>query len=423
MIKKLDHMTILLILFIWSPLQNFILPFLYTSFGVPQNYILALILFKELLMAAFFVYLLIDKELYKIKKIKEYPLSIQISFLFLAVICIYSIISLLVYRNQGFSVRQARQLIFPFEAIIIGFLVSLDRPQLKKLIKVVICLSVLVSIYGIFEVTLLQSSFYIKYLNIAQYNHEVKGDARVIFSQGISGSAQGRAFLQRRLFSTYGDPLSFGMANVITLLLSICYFIFNKKKKYSIFALIIGIAILFTFSRSSWILVAIALVYISIRKSKYVALYGLGGAGIGSIILIPKIREFVLNTITLKKDVEHQVGFVELYRNYLFKLNYFFGKGIKNIDWVIENGYLFIFYQLGYIGLILYFVFLYFVFKDLTIPEGTKDEEIHTLTLVLKGILVGTFFTTNFSHYSFTFNHYLYIWIFCGIGIQMIYKD
>jgi hypothetical protein len=408
---KVKNYVIIAFFLIWIPLQNFLLPFLYTTFGISQGIILPLILAKEVLLLVFLIYLIITN------KSRVMPTSIKLCFIILVYILFYTLISITIFEMDFSTFRQLRSLIFPFEVLLVGYFAAINLKELKLLFKITILMALITSIYGIMEVFFLDSSFFLRFINIAEYNYYIKGDDRVIFSEGIAGSSQGRGFSDRRLGSTYGDPLSFGMASSFALLLILIHTILSKKINLMIHLIIVAIAILLTFSRSSWLLLGTGLTYLSVRYSKYLHVYILLWVAFIALFISEDLRTFILDSILLKSDIEHQEGFMEFYKHYLIDPSYFFGHGIREIDWVIESGYLFIFYQLGFIGLVMYILFFISVFNDLKIKK--INHEYVVVIISIKLMIIGTFVVTNFSHYALTFNHYFTTWVFAGICLKI----
>jgi len=417
LITIINKKILLPIIFAWIPLQNFVLPYLYTTHGINKDIILGLIYFKEIAITVLFICLILMKKEVKISK------AYKVALIALITIGIYSIFTVL---NKGIDVEIAkniRLLITPFELFITGYLINFDEKDIKKSISLIIIMAVFSSLFGIYEVFFLQDEFWVNHVNIARYNVEVKGDSAlaVYMERGISGTTAGRAFLPRRLSSTYGDPLSFGIANSFISLFLFVMFLQNQRKNKLSLA-IVCTAVFLTLSRSSWVLVLLALLVVMIlQKQKTIYLIPVC---ITLILLfsLNGVREFILDTVTLKIDSAHQSGVTEFFTKIMWMPRFFLGEGIGSF-YGSENGYSFIISQMGYPGIILFLMFVINVFKDLRSGIASfKNKEMASVVTTLCGIMVGTIVINLFSHYPFAFNAYFNIWIMAGMLLGLINK-
>ena len=416
LIVLINKKLLLPIIFAWIPLQNFVLPYLYTSYGINEDIILGLIYFKEIAVTVLFVCLILMKKEVRISK------AYKTAMIALVTIGIYSIFTVLHKGIDTEIAKNIRLLITPFELFITGYLINFDTTDIKKNINLIIIMAVITSLFGTYEVFFLKDDFWVNHVNIARYNVEVKGDSAlaVYMDRGISGTTAGRAFLPRRLSSTYGDPLSFGIANSFILLFLFVIFLQDKRKnKFSL--AIVCIAVFLTLSRSSWVLLLIALLVIMILQKRRITYLIPVCIALVPLVFLQGIHEFIVETVTLKIDSAHQAGVIEFFTKIMWMPRFFLGEGIGSF-YGSENGYSFIISQMGYPGIILFLMFVINVFKDLKSSIASfKDKEMSSVTLALCGIMVGTIVINLFSHYPFAFNTYFYIWTMAGM-LAGLYK-
>ncbi|MGE5328533.1 MAG: O-antigen ligase family protein [Deltaproteobacteria bacterium] len=406
------------IIFVWIPLQNFVLPYLYTTYGMNKDIILGLIYFKEIAVTVLFVYLFLTTRETKISK------AYKVAIISLITIGIYSVFTILYKGFDAEIAKNIRLLITPFELFITGYLISFEAKDIKKNINLIIIMAVIASLFGIYEVFFLKDDFWVNHANIAKYNVEVKGDSAlaVYMERGISGTTAGRAFLPRRLSSTYGDPLSFGIANSFITLFLFIIFLQNPKKN-KLILIIIFAAVFLTLSRSSWVLILIALLVVMMLQKQRTAFLVPVCIALVPLLLLSGVHEFIADTVTLKIDSAHQTGVAEFFTKIMWMPRFFLGEGIGAF-YGSENGYSFIISQIGYPGIILFLMFVINVFKDLKLNINSfEDKEMASVALALCGIMVGTIVINLFSHYPFAFNAYFNIWITAGmlLGLKPSY--
>lgn len=415
LIVLINKKLILPMIFAWIPLQNFVLPYLYTTYGISKDIILGLIYFKEIAVTVLFISLFLMKK--EVKANRSYKTAMTA----LIIIGMYSVFTVL---NKGFNeeiAKNIRLLITPFELFITGYLINFNEKDIKKSINLIIAMAVITSLFGIYEVFFVKDDFWVNHVNIARYNVEVKGDSAlaVYMERGISGTTAGRAFLPRRLSSTYGDPLSFGIANAfIALFLFVMFTKGQRKKRLGL--IIVATAVFLTLSRSSWILLLIAVLVIMILQKQKTAFLAPVCIVLVPLLFINGVQGFISDTIMLKVDSAHQAGVTQFFTNIMWMPRFFLGEGIGSV-YGSENGYSFIISQIGYPGIAVFVIFVINVFKDLKMCIfSIKDEEMASQALALCGIMVGTILINLFSHYPFTFNSYFNIWIMAGMFMGLI---
>jgi len=417
LIVLINKKLLLPMIFAWIPVQNFVLPYLYTTHEVNKDIILGLIYFKEIAITVLFICLILMKKEVKISN------AYKVAIISLITIGIYSIFTVLHKGIDTEIAKNIRLLITPFELFITGYLINFDTTDIKKNINLIIIMAVITSLFGIYEVFFLKDDFWVNHVNIARYNVEVKGDSAlaVYMDRGISGTTAGRAFLPRRLSSTYGDPLSFGIANSFILLFLFVIFLQDKRKnKFSL--AIVCIAVFLTLSRSSWVLLLIALLVIMILQKRRITYLIPVCIALVPLVFLQGIHEFIVETVTLKIDSAHQAGVIEFFTKIMWMPRFFLGEGIGSF-YGSENGYSFIISQMGYPGIILFLMFVINVFKDLKSGIASfKDKEMASVTLALCGIMVGTIVINLFSHYPFAFNAYFNIWVMAGALLGLVNK-
>jgi hypothetical protein len=137
-----------------------------------------------------------------------------------------------------------------------GRLTRLSLEQLRKLIVFMVWLQVAVALFGIFEWTFLSSDFWSRTVGIGNFMLDVKGLADYWNVEDGLPSNMFR-FGWRRLISTYGDPLSMGIATVLPLLVAAGMWIRPRQDtspvamRWKISASIMMVALLLTIGRES----------------------------------------------------------------------------------------------------------------------------------------------------------------------------
>jgi len=284
------------------------------------------------------------------------------------------------------------------------------------------CWLAVVAVIGIALFLFPEADFWKQHVDIASYNLDVKGDdpATVIEDQGIPGTGAGReAFMflsSFRAMGTFADPLAFGFAMAMPILLLVFYY---PKNSLNILMIVVSVvAIFFTFSRSSWIFVSISFVCIWLQRRRYDLVLTLAGLGVAALVLWPPLAEFAASEY---RDVswtnpngEHAQGIVWFYQRAFTDLGNVFGKGMDDsVQKIPENGYAFL---LEHFGLFAYASFIVFCFS-LFFYLRKSSPESRLLMGITQAVPICVLIVMHTSQYPFAFSEYLFIWFVVGTCI------
>lgn len=423
--KKLFRVIIALLI-LWVPFQNFILPLLYTTLSFPPALLKNAILVKEIGMSGMFSVLLLFMPF---QVLKSRAIFIFCGFFVLLLLNIF--IPLFIYHStdtiNNEYLKNIRLLLTPGILFICAFLVKADRKYLHRIITMILAVSFIASGFGIIETLFLDTSFWTNNVNIAKYNIEVKGEqeAGVNLKTGLSGSAAARevfTFVKKRLNSTYGDPISFAIANALPALF---LFIYMYKRKANILSLFCFCTILLaeflSLTRSAWILLfgGIALFILKKGRIKFIAI-GIGFVA-SAFIFIQPLYTFILSTLSFKADPEHALGVINYFTMILFNPKYIIGKGVDVSQIILgESGWAFVHIQLGLAGVLLFCLIIIYLVKMLSKFSRSiinVDNELWALSESIRLILVLSPIIMIFYQYPFYFLPYFNVWVLAGFLI------
>ena len=414
-------------LFVWAFIQNFLLPFLFTTGNFSIYFVKSSIMFKEILLLLLF---LISIYYFFFKKgIQLVPLPLLVLGVF-TLYCLVRFFGDLVLNNISISsnLRTLRMASFPFQIFTVGLVVALFFPnRSEKLIGFLVKGIGVLSIVGLILFFLPYERFWHDFVNLAEYNVQVKGDEISSVSEelGVSYSALGREFFQGifplRMIGTFGDPLAFGLASVVPILV----LFFQKNKNLLTFFLLTSllIALFLTFSRSAWLLLFISLSYILFVRRRYFFL--IAGVFCLSLVvgIIKPLREFFISSVSSFSlgsvgDVEHAKGVIHFYTKALLNPGNILGSGIGQRV-IPESGFGFLLEQFGIFALIFFILFLVFLFLYIPKNAGNLNDNF----LVSKGLILGSFVILHFAEYPFSFVGYLPIWFLLGTATGAVFLN
>lgn len=423
---------ILYLLVLWLPLQNFLLPILYSRTGIGANYVYLLLISKDIMLIIFLVLVHSGKLAVGHWKIEKRGVITVLEILTLLII-LYLGYSMVTYGREAY-LRGARMMFTPVACILLGYYALNGAKKtdiLKRYFNILVFMGVLTAIFGLYEVFYLPNEFWGKFINITGYSIDVKGEspANMLTWLGLLGNQRSRvefsSLVARRLVSFYADPLSSGMAMSFVASV-ILYRLILLKKRQVLNALLLSlilVAIIFTQSRSAWLTLILICFYMFCKFRR--PLRGLQRLWLwtGVIIIVvliyvgDRIWSFVYYSLTMGEKSAHITVLKVFYMGEIFQPAMFIGRGFLKAA-KTESGYRFVLYQMGYVGLAFFliaFVRIYKKFRAL----GSEDKMVYSYMAAASAFLFATLFTAVFAEYLFTFTGYGAYWI--GVGMLLKY--
>lgn len=414
----------LYLLFFVTFTQNFALAYLYTSGLAGKELCRSLILFKEFFLLELFVYSIIVLFRY-FQESWPRPLIILIFFTAYCVLR-FGIGALFLADFTADGLRKLRMMCFPVQIVTVTMAVSRLRPEFsRRLMRHLTCFLATLAVVGILLFLLPQADFWKQHVDIAAYNVDVKGEdpSTVIEEQGISGTGAGReAFLflsAFRAMGTFADPLSFGFAMAMPILL--LTFHYERSWLNILMLALSGVAIFFTFSRSSWIFVTISFMYILIRRRKYRLIFSLAALGTFALLSWPPLAKFAASDLAYMSwanpGIEHAEGIVWFYQRAFTDPGNILGKGMDDsVQKVPESGYAFLLEHFGLVAYASFILFCFSLFSYLRKRQGRPNS----LILIGQAIPICVLIVMHTSQYPFAFSEYLFIWFVVGVCVSPI---
>lgn len=411
----------LYLIFLVAFTQNFVLAYLYTNGLAGKDFCRSLMLFKEFLLLELFVYAVV---LFYRHFQGDWPRPLFILFLF-SVYCVVRFAIGAVFFNDfsADGLRKLRMMCFPVQILTVAMVTSWLHPEFSKRFvrQMTYCLAV-VGLVGVLLFLFPEADFWKQHVNIATFNMDVKGDEpdSVIEEQGIPGTGQGREAFQFlssfRAMGTFADPLAFGFSMTVPILLLAFYY---QRSWINISMLVIsGAAIFFTFSRSSWIFVTIAFVYLLIQRRRYISVVALAGLALVALLAWPPLAEFAASEYSAlswtNPGTEHAAGITLFYQQAFTDAGNILGKGMDDgVSKFTESGYAFL---LEHFGFFAYASFLAFCFS-LYFYLRREQSGANSLVPIAQALPVCILIVMHTSQYPFAFSCYLAIWFVVGICI------
>jgi len=200
---------------------------------------------------------------------------------------------------------------------------------------------------------------------------------------------------------------------------------FYYPKEWSNYLLLAlcGLALFLTFSRSSWIFSAIAVLYMLIRKRRYSPVIGMAALVLVALVIWPALQEFAASGYSYlswtNPEGEHAQGLVWFYQRAFLDLGNVLGKGMDDsVQAIPESGYAFL---LEHFGFVAYASFLWFCFSLLSyLKQG--EGKTSPLALLAQAVAVCIVIVMHTSQYPFAFTEYLFIWFVVGSSICLASK-
>jgi len=411
----------LYLIFLVAFTQNFVLAYLYTNGLAGKELCRSLILFKEFLLLELFVYSGVLLYRYFQGRLPR-PIVVLVFF---TAYCIlrFSFGALFLGDFSADGLRKLRMMCFPLQILTVAMVASWLCPEFsRRLVRQMTYFLGVIGLIGILLFLLPEADFWKQHVNIASYNMDVKGDEpeSVIEEQGIPGTGAGReAFLflsSFRAMGTFADPLAFGFGMAMPILLWAFYY---QRNWISILMLVIsGAAIFVTFSRSSWIFVAIAFVYLLLYRHRYALVSALAAVVLGALFTWPPLAEFAASEYSelswTNPGTEHAAGITLFYQQAFRDAGNILGKGMDDsVSKFTESGYAFL---LEHFGFFAYASFILFCISLLFYLRKRKCGP-NSLVPIAQAVPVCILLVMHTSQYPFAFSEYLFIWFVVGVCI------
>jgi hypothetical protein len=417
---RLKERALYLIFFV-AFTQNFALAYLLTKGLAGKDLCRSLMLFKEFLLLELFVYSVV---LFYRHFRGNWPRPLLILLLF-SIYCVlrFAFGALFLNDFSADGLFKLRMMCFPVQILTVAMVTSWLHPEFSKRFvrQMTYCLAV-IGLVGVLLFLFARVDFWREHADIASFNIDVKGldPSTEVEEKGIPGTAEGReAFLflsSFRAMGTFADPLAFGFAMAVPILLLTFYY---RWGWLNILMLVIsGAAIFFTFSRSSWIFVTISFVYLLVQKRRYVLLLTLTACGITVLLTWAPLAEFAASEYSelswTNPGTEHAAGITLFYQQAFTDAGNILGKGMDDsVSKFTESGYAFL---LEHFGLFAYASFIAFCFSLYFYLKKEQSGE-NSLVPIAQAVPVCILIVMHTSQYPFAFSCYLAIWFVVGMCI------
>jgi hypothetical protein len=409
----------LYVLFVSGFVQNTALPFLYTSFGASRGLVASLLLFKEILLLAVFVYCIF---LWHRDVQRPWPKPVYILLLFTSYCVLRAGIGLFTGDDPWVSFWKLRLVCLPLQFLVIAITVARIEPEFaRRFLKQMTYLLVFLAFVAILMFLLPPSDFWLSHANMADYGLEIRGDdpSMYVESTGTMATAAGRdAFtflVPFRAFGTFGDPLAMGFALCVPFLL--LAFIYRKGWFTIPLLAILAAAIFATFDRSVWIFLFLVGLIVLFRRREYKWLIGFACVPVVLLLTFPPLAEFAKSEYELlswtNPGTEHAEGITMFYQKAFTDPGNILGKGMnENVRKFPESGYAFLLEHFGLAAYLTWIWFLVSLYQHLKLAGlGTGD------ILLPRAMILGTLVVMHFSHYPFNYAGWIPIWYVYGLSV------
>ena len=313
-------------------------------------------------------------------------------------------VSFLTSKSAIYSkVLTIRQLLLPFVCFFLGYFINCSKDKLKRIYRIIVYLSIITSIIGLFEIFLFKNSLWDK-LPLLQYQIN-KGTDFDFYNNvplnyytwdfyDLTGNAV------RRLVSHFGDPLI--TAHYLFLGFCLCDQCGFSIKKNSIIKVLLFVSIFLTLCKGAYISLLIYLCLYLLRRLNWGKIKKI------IIILVPSsvvifivVYNFALKILPNSSIVVHLSGFL----NGVFNSS-LFGNGIGTAGVITgivggteitassESFIGILTFQLGYIGLFVFILFFSIVILDM-LKKYYKNhhKDLFYLIVILLSVLMESLFS------------------------------
>jgi hypothetical protein len=409
----------LYLLFVYGFVQNTALPFLYTSFGASRTLVASLLLFKEILLLAVFVYCIF---LWHRDIQQPWPKPVYILLLFTSYCVLRVGIAFFLGDDPWVSFWKLRLVCLPLQFLVIAITVARTEPEFaRRFLKQMTYLLVFLAFVAILMFLLPPNDFWLSNANMADYGLEIRGDdpSMYVESTGTTATATGRdafTFLAAfRAFGTFGDPLAMGFALCVPFLL--LAFIYRKRWFTIPLLAILAAAIFATFDRSVWIFLFVVGLIILFRRREYKWLIGFACVPVVLLLTYPPLAEFARSEYELlswtNPGTEHAEGITQFYQRAFADPGNILGKGMnENVRKFPESGYAFLLEHFGLVAYLTWMWFLFSMYRHLALTRSGRGD-----LLLPKAMILGTLVVMHFSHYPFNYVGWIPIWYVFGLSV------
>jgi hypothetical protein len=411
----------LYVICVFAFVQNFLIPWLYTIGKIGIGWAQSMLLFKEFLLLMLFVYLAYQ---FAQRAPRPWPRPLMILVIFTAYCVVRAAVGALFFQDDVYvSARKIRMAVFPLEMFTVGMAARWMYPKftrdfLRKMTFVVAGLA----LAALWLFYFAAPDFWSSTVNIATYNIEVKGDdpLDVAEAAGVTATGLGRGiFLDLssfRAMGTFGDPLAMGFAQIPPILLLAFYF--KRNWLHVILLAILMAALFFTFSRSAWIFLYVATLFVLLRRRK---LFLFALAALVPIVLfvkVPQLRDFAAVEMGRfsweNPGSAHAEGITWFYQYGFTDPGNILGKGMSpDIRKIPESGYAFL---LEHFGLMAYVMFIWFLLSFFIFTNKRENRE-NAVLLISQAMAPGMLVVMHFAEYPFSFIGWVLIWFMVGASV------
>lgn len=411
----------LYVIFLWAYVQNFALPWMYTSRWAGKGTCQVLLLSKEFLLLWLFLFL--------VPRLSRcgggrWPVPLRVLGYF-TLWCIVRYVAAVVFQGESLfgNLWNLRIACFPFEILTVGVVVASRKPEFaNRFIRHMVFIVAGLAAVGILLYLIPEADFWRDHVNIASYNIDVKSESPdSIMSEDVQAAAEGIAGngLARvvfsslspfRAFGTVGDSVGFGHFLAYPVLLLALWLPRNWKTKLMI--TVTATALFFSFTRSAWISVAAGFTYVWLRKKRFRLVLGLWGAMAIAVLIWAPMAEWYSTSLTAvswaNPEDPHAVGIVWFYKQGLWQFENFFGQGMT--VHLPEGGYPILLIRFGLPAVL---ALVWFCFALYQILRRTHLRE-NSLFLIAQTVPLAMLVNMNFSYYQFNFIPYVLVWFVVG---------
>jgi|GEM_PF-6572272 len=332
---------------------------------------------------------------------KVYRLKMSVFIFVLAYFLVpYSIFPLLEGRAPASIASGVITMMIPFLTYGMGLYFGVMSGNMRKLLSLLFLFALVVSFLGMVELFWLDHKFFYDHLYIQKYFSDIKGYTESMDFPFHDGAISRPEFyvlgVDHRMGSVFLEPLTAGIFVGSIFLASIFYF------SHHFGSAILFIAVVLTQSRSSLLFLFIPLLVRAAKSYTHLLFLVVGGVAFMVVMF-----EYVERSVTTLGGKGHQEG-ISHFAGSLLDVSYFFGQGAGVVT-LEESGYGFVYSQYGYIGLVLFILFMVFVLYRILVSNRWYLERMLGASLVISTLVI-----MNFNNYPFSYKSYFFIWFFLG---------
>ena len=398
---------------------------------LPYHHLVISVLLKDLgflkfwkeLVIAVLVAITFFERLWKRKR-PDFNIVEWLSVLFIAVMAVYTLIS----DNKYQAAYIARIYIMPVFLVFVVRRMEITKEDIRKTLYAVVVNTIILCVWGVFQAHVLEDDFLIGLgYQTQRVSHMIKLKNEFYMLGGD--------FMQR-VTSTFAAPNTFGMylAMVVTLMVYLKDDLRLNRKFYYVSAGICIATLILTFSRTSWICCAVALVvfyieYINWTKEMWIKIvkFTLAGAAVFVVFdllilrtgIVVGMYRLVFNTITGRDS--SLIGHITSLGDSIVKIvENPLGLGLGNNGPraklflkkpnLVESSYSLMAYEVGIIGMIIYFAGYFAALRDNVMKfRNDKDKFILSVRGIILIMLVGFLSLPFIQDFELTVFTYIYI--------------